>query len=116
MQIHHSIRKLHAHIQGVQRRQLQLPNMKKMVQRAPWHVLRNQAWRHLQASSNESHQTFVAEVTEGFDLLGQILQDNFGHQGIVPIQLLDGYLFASVETPKDLTKFTRAKTFHKRKV
>mmetsp|Transcript_67986 Transcript_67986/g.180941 ORF Transcript_67986/g.180941 Transcript_67986/m.180941 type:complete len:377 (-) Transcript_67986:884-2014(-) len=108
VQVHHPIRDLQAHVGGVQPGELQLPDVEEVVQGAAWHVLRHQAQvRHLQASADEAHQALVAKVPEGLNLLGQVLHDQLRH-GVVPVELLDGYLLVAVATPEHLPELARA--------
>jgi len=50
----------------------------------------------------------MAEVAEGFDLLGQVLQHTVG-ESVVPIKALDRNLLTAVEATKNLPKLPRAK-------
>eukprot|EP00418_Pyrodinium_bahamense_P032581 CAMPEP_0179145606 /NCGR_PEP_ID=MMETSP0796-20121207/70265_1 /TAXON_ID=73915 /ORGANISM="Pyrodinium bahamense, Strain pbaha01" /LENGTH=208 /DNA_ID=CAMNT_0020846019 /DNA_START=571 /DNA_END=1194 /DNA_ORIENTATION=+ len=109
MQIHHAVGNLQAHVGGMQSRQLQFSHVEEVVQGATGHVLSDEAQvRHLEASANETHQTLVAEVSEGLDLLRQVLHHQLCHSAI-PIELLDRYLLPTVGAPENLAKLTRAK-------
>merc|ERR1719424_2289183 len=91
VQIHNTIRKLQAHVDAMQQGQSQLPHMEQVVQRATWHVLCDKAEvGHLQTSANKSHQSLVPEMTEGFNLSRQVLNNNLRCRVIVQIQLLYG--------------------------